>query len=92
MPEVTTVDPATGDALATYPASDVDAALGVLAAVHAGQPAWAARPVGERAEFVRAVGAQLRKQAEDDPTMDIDPDVTRLQRRDGRLASQSLID
>ena len=65
MPEVTTVDPATGDPLATYPASDVDAALGVLAAVHAAQPAWAARPVGERAGFVRAVGAQLRKQADD---------------------------
>ena len=65
MPEVTTVDPATGEPLATYPGADVDAALGVLSAVDAAQPAWAARPVEERAELVRAVGAQLRKQAAD---------------------------
>src|SRR6476660_599997 len=65
MSEVTTVDPATGEPLATYPAADVDAALGVLAAVHAAAPAWAARPAGERAELVRAVGAQLRKQSGD---------------------------
>jgi succinate-semialdehyde dehydrogenase/glutarate-semialdehyde dehydrogenase len=65
MPEVTTVDPATGEPLATYPGADVDAALEVLAAVHAAQPAWAARPVEERAELVRAIGAQLRKQAGD---------------------------
>jgi succinate-semialdehyde dehydrogenase/glutarate-semialdehyde dehydrogenase len=37
----------------------------VLARVSAGQPAWAARPVAERAEVVRAIGAQLRKQAPD---------------------------
>src|SRR4051812_45078280 len=65
MPEVTTVDPATGKVLATYPGADVDAVLGVLANVHAAQPAWAARPVAERAELVRAVGAQLRQQAAD---------------------------
>jgi succinate-semialdehyde dehydrogenase / glutarate-semialdehyde dehydrogenase len=63
MPDVTTVDPATGERLATYPGADVDAALAVLAAVHAAQPAWAARPVEERADLVRAIGAQLRKQA-----------------------------
>src|SRR3954469_2697289 len=63
MPEVTTVDPATGKVLATYPGSDVDRVLSVLAAVDGAQPAWAARPVEERAELVRAVGAQLRKQA-----------------------------
>jgi succinate-semialdehyde dehydrogenase/glutarate-semialdehyde dehydrogenase len=65
MPEVTTVDPATGQVLATYPGSDVDGVLSVLGAVHAAQPAWAARPVEERAELIRAVGAQLRKQAAD---------------------------
>src|ERR671913_328288 len=54
MPEVTTVDPATGKPLASYPGADVDAALEVLAAVHAVQPAWAARPVEERAALVRA--------------------------------------
>jgi succinate-semialdehyde dehydrogenase/glutarate-semialdehyde dehydrogenase len=63
MSEVTTVDPATDEPLATYPGADVDAVLGVLGAVHAAQPAWAARPVEERADLVRAVGARLRKQA-----------------------------
>jgi succinate-semialdehyde dehydrogenase/glutarate-semialdehyde dehydrogenase len=63
MSEVTTVDPATGEPLATYPAADVDAVLEVLDAVHGAQPAWAARPVEERAALVRAVGAQLRTQA-----------------------------
>src|SRR5919199_74458 len=63
MSEVTTVDPATGAVLATYPGSDVDGVLSVLAAVSDAQPAWAARPVEERAELVRAVGAQLRKQS-----------------------------
>jgi succinate-semialdehyde dehydrogenase/glutarate-semialdehyde dehydrogenase len=65
MPEVTTVDPATGKPLATYPAAGADDVLDVLAAVHAAQPAWAGRPVDERAELVRTVGAQLRKQASD---------------------------
>src|SRR3569833_1474697 len=65
MPEVTTDDPATGQVLATYPGSDVDGVLSVLGAVHAAQPAWTARPVEERAGQVRAVGAQLRKQAAD---------------------------
>src|SRR3954453_11774690 len=65
MSEVTTVDPATGEVLATYPAADVDGVLSVLEAVDAAQPAWAARRVDERAELVRAVGAQLRKQAAD---------------------------
>jgi len=63
MSEVTTVDPSTGEVLATYPGSDVDGALSVLAAVSDAQPAWAARAVEERAELVRAVGAQVRKQA-----------------------------
>ena len=61
MPEVTTVDPATGQVLATYPAADVDAVRAVLARVHAAQPGWAACPVAERAELVRAVGARLRE-------------------------------
>ena len=61
MSEVTTVDPATGQPLASYPGSDVDE----VRSVHAAQPAWAARPVEERAELVRAIGAQLRKQADE---------------------------
>jgi succinate-semialdehyde dehydrogenase/glutarate-semialdehyde dehydrogenase len=63
MSEVTTVDPATGEQLTSYPGMDADAVLEVLAAVHAAQSAWAGRPVGERAELVRTIGAQLRKQA-----------------------------
>jgi succinate-semialdehyde dehydrogenase / glutarate-semialdehyde dehydrogenase len=65
MPEVTTTDPTTGEPLATYPASDVDGARSVLAAVHAAQPAWAALPVEARADVVRAIGAQLRKQSDE---------------------------
>jgi len=65
MSEVTTVDPSSGEVLATYPGSDVDGALSVLTGVHAAQPAWAARPVDERAALVRAVGAQLRRQVSD---------------------------
>src|SRR4051794_40377052 len=63
MSEVTTVDPATGQVLATYPGSDVDGVRSVLTAVHAAQPAWAARPVAERAESAREVVGRLRKQA-----------------------------
>jgi succinate-semialdehyde dehydrogenase / glutarate-semialdehyde dehydrogenase len=65
MSEVTTVDPATGEPLATYPGADVADVLEVLGSVHAAQPGWAARPVEERAELVRAVGARLRVQAEE---------------------------
>ncbi|SFE58772.1 NAD-dependent succinate-semialdehyde dehydrogenase [Blastococcus tunisiensis] len=65
MPEVTTVDPATGEPLARYPAQDVDAVLDVLAAVHAAQPAWAGRPVEDRAALVRAIGKQLRARADE---------------------------
>ena len=57
MPEVTTVDPSTGKALASYPASDVDGVLAVLAAVHAAQPPWAVVPVQERADLLRAIAS-----------------------------------
>src|SRR4051794_33727269 len=63
MSEVTTVDPATGAVLASYPGSDAGGALAVLAAVHAAQPSWSARPVEERAQLIRAVGEQLRKRS-----------------------------
>ena len=62
MSEVTTVDPATGAAAGHLPRRRTSTAPSqVLGAVHAAQPAWAARPVEERAELVRAVGAQLRE-------------------------------
>jgi len=62
---VTTVNPATGEQLATYPAAGRDEVLDVLASVDAAQPGWAATPVERRAEMIRAVGAQLRKQSEE---------------------------
>ncbi|MGY1671458.1 aldehyde dehydrogenase family protein [Geodermatophilus sp. SYSU D00710] len=62
---VTTVDPATGQTLRTYPGADVDTVLSVLASVAAAQPAWAATPLTERAEAVRAIGVRLRKQADE---------------------------
>jgi succinate-semialdehyde dehydrogenase / glutarate-semialdehyde dehydrogenase len=62
---ITTVNPATGEALEAYNAADLDAVLGVLAAVHAAQPGWAAVPVQERADRLRAVGVQLRKQRDE---------------------------
>jgi succinate-semialdehyde dehydrogenase/glutarate-semialdehyde dehydrogenase len=65
MPEVTTVDPSTGQVLATYPAADVDAVRAVLARVSAAQPGWAAHPVAERAELIGAVGARLRERADE---------------------------
>ena len=64
MPEVTTVDPATGETLARHRAADVTAVRDVLGAVHAAQPAWAARPVRERAELVRAIGVRLRAESD----------------------------
>src|SRR3954453_1595266 len=59
MSEVTTVDPATGAVLASYPGPDADGALAVLAAVHAAQPSWSARPVGGRAPLIRGVGGPV---------------------------------
>jgi succinate-semialdehyde dehydrogenase/glutarate-semialdehyde dehydrogenase len=62
---VTTVNPATGDELQTYPAADLAGVLETLGSVAAAQPAWAATPVERRAELIRAVGDQLRKQTEE---------------------------
>jgi succinate-semialdehyde dehydrogenase / glutarate-semialdehyde dehydrogenase len=58
---VTTINPATGEALQTYDAAGLDDVLATLGAVHAAQPGWAAVPVEQRADHLRAVGAQLRK-------------------------------
>jgi succinate-semialdehyde dehydrogenase/glutarate-semialdehyde dehydrogenase len=62
---VTTVNPATGTTLATYPGSDVDGVLSLLGAVEQAQPRWAATPLEQRAETIRAVGARLREQADE---------------------------
>ncbi|MGY1607221.1 NAD-dependent succinate-semialdehyde dehydrogenase [Geodermatophilus sp. SYSU D00700] len=62
---VTTVNPATGETLTSYPGSDVGEALSVLASVTEAQAAWTGTPVEQRAEVVRSIGAQLRKQADE---------------------------
>jgi succinate-semialdehyde dehydrogenase/glutarate-semialdehyde dehydrogenase len=62
---VTTVNPANGETLASYTSSDEAGVLAVLSDVAAAQPAWAATPLEQRAEVVRAVGAQLRKRSEE---------------------------
>ncbi len=56
-----TVNPATGETLATYQTMDLGAAQAVLAAAHAAQAEWAARPLAERAEPVSRLAAILRK-------------------------------
>jgi succinate-semialdehyde dehydrogenase/glutarate-semialdehyde dehydrogenase len=65
MSAVVTVDPATGQRLAEYPAfsdADVDAALDRAAATQAG---WAALPITERAAVLRRAAVLLREGTED---------------------------
>ena len=65
MSAAVTVDPATGQRLAEYPAfsdADVDAALARAAATQAG---WAALPVTERATVLRRAAVLLREGAEE---------------------------
>jgi succinate-semialdehyde dehydrogenase/glutarate-semialdehyde dehydrogenase len=62
---VTTINPATGEALKTYDAAGLDDVLAILDAVHAAQPGWAALSVEQRADHLRAIGAQLRKQRDE---------------------------
>ena len=53
---ITTVDPATGRALATYDTvgeAEIDAALG---GAHAAYVVWAQVPVSERTDLLRTVG------------------------------------
>ncbi|TNM63176.1 NAD-dependent succinate-semialdehyde dehydrogenase [Streptomyces sp. NP160] len=59
---LTTVNPATGEALQTYPTHSSADVEDVLAAVHATQPAWAARPLAERAEVLARAAVLLREQ------------------------------
>lgn len=59
---VTTIDPATGEALRSYDAAGLDDVLAILDAVHTAQPGWAAMPVGQRADHLQAIAAELRKQ------------------------------
>lgn len=60
MPSFQTVNPATGEVLQTYQIQTRDEADAVLAACHAAQPAWAARPLAERAALSARLAAVLR--------------------------------
>jgi succinate-semialdehyde dehydrogenase/glutarate-semialdehyde dehydrogenase len=62
---VTTINPATGESLKTYDAAGLDDVLAILEAVHTAQPGWVAVPVEQRADHLRAIGAQLRKQRDE---------------------------
>jgi len=55
-----TVNPATGEVLRSYETMTADAAMAVLAAAHAAQPDWAARPIAERARCAARLAAVLR--------------------------------
>jgi len=55
-----TTNPATGEVLQTYEIANAAEAAAILAAVHAAQPAWAARPLAERTGHVTRLAAVLR--------------------------------
>ena len=62
---ITTVDPATGEVLATYDSFgevEVDAAL---EEAHAAYLAWSSRPLGERTDLLRSVGKLLTERREE---------------------------
>jgi succinate-semialdehyde dehydrogenase/glutarate-semialdehyde dehydrogenase len=65
MAEYQTVNPATGESLATHRTQDLASAREVLAAAHAAQPPWAARTVEERAALSSRLAAVLRKHKAD---------------------------
>ena len=60
--QITTINPATGAVLHTYEANTADQIEQTVAAASRAQVGWAAVPVLERADHLRAVGAQLRAQ------------------------------
>ncbi|PFG41107.1 succinate-semialdehyde dehydrogenase/glutarate-semialdehyde dehydrogenase [Georgenia soli] len=65
MPQITTVNPATGETLATYKAFTPQQVEAAVAEVHAAQPAWAALDIAERASRVKALGAAIRSRREE---------------------------
>ncbi|TRW46679.1 NAD-dependent succinate-semialdehyde dehydrogenase [Georgenia yuyongxinii] len=62
--QITTVNPATGEPLATYPAFSPHQVEQTLAAVHAAQPGWAQLGVAARAAHLRAVAEMIRTRRE----------------------------
>lgn len=60
--QITTVNPATGEPLATYDAFTPEQVRQTLAAAHTAQPAWAELGVSARADHLRAVATEIRTQ------------------------------
>lgn len=58
------VNPATGAPLASYPRSSDDEVHAVLGASQGAFDAWRLRPIGERADLVRAAASLLRRDTE----------------------------
>ena len=63
MSVITTVDPATGEPLATYDAMQRADVERVVAAVHAAQPRWADLPIEDRARVLRRAADLLRERS-----------------------------
>ena len=66
---VETVNPATGKVEYTLELMDAAAVESILAASASAFPAWAARPLEERGDFLRKVGVQLRARRDDIQTI-----------------------
>ncbi|HEY5970544.1 MAG TPA: NAD-dependent succinate-semialdehyde dehydrogenase [Pseudoxanthomonas sp.] len=62
---VETINPATGKVEYTLELMDAAAIEAILSASQAAFPAWSSRPLEERGELLRKVGAQLRHRAND---------------------------
>jgi succinate-semialdehyde dehydrogenase/glutarate-semialdehyde dehydrogenase len=62
---VETVNPATGKVEYTLELMDAAAVEAILAASASAFPQWSARPLAERGDFLRKVGAQLRRRRDD---------------------------
>ncbi|HEX7121453.1 MAG TPA: NAD-dependent succinate-semialdehyde dehydrogenase [Gemmatimonadaceae bacterium] len=61
---LTSVNPATGETLATFPTLSSDDLEQRLACAASAAPRWAARPVAERARLLAALGEQLERDKE----------------------------
>ncbi|HVT69450.1 MAG TPA: NAD-dependent succinate-semialdehyde dehydrogenase [Trebonia sp.] len=62
---VTTIDPATGDDLATYPETSEDLVEAILGRARQTAAVWREVPVAERAETVRALARSLRERSDE---------------------------
>ncbi|WP_018876869.1 NAD-dependent succinate-semialdehyde dehydrogenase [Thioalkalivibrio sp. ALE31] len=64
MPELTAINPATGETLARYPRMNEEALEAALSRAASAAPDWAARPVTERAARLRDLAGVLREERE----------------------------